>query len=452
MRRMYSVIDLGFGDAGKGTIVDFLASHFSSSLVVRTNGGAQAGHNVMVQKKSHRTHQDTQTLHHCFSQYGSNSLCDMPSTLMADTALFDPAALRVEYNNLFSKLKTPPVFCVGLNAKVVTPYHKIANKIREGLRVKKHGSCGMGIGELMKQYETTPDLVIHARELNEPEILKKKFGGYREKLLEEFGGLPRPVDGIDQIDIDALKREENVDRLVEHLYTTSLELHSKCFVSTENERSYLSTYGAQAVIFEGAQGVLLDQTYGFNPYTTWSDTTGRTVDDFVSRNLYDMPKSYTPMLRIGVMRTFQTRHGPGPMPTESPTLSKKICDFNNPYNPWQGHFRVGWLDLVLLRYALKLTQIDVLAVTHLDKIAFGETVKVCDAYEIDGEVTKDIHPQMGRNYSEVVGDMVGRAKPIYDEYVFSNQEDFIEFIENAAKVPVRIISSGPLRSDKKILL
>ena len=127
-------------------------------------------------------------------------------------------------------------------------------------------------------------------------------------------------------------------------------------------------------VFEGAQGVLLDEYRGFHPYTTWSTVTTHHAWELIDE------MGVEAVSVLGVTRAYATRHGEGPLPTFSPELTERLRDPGNPWNPWQGGMRCGWLDLPLLRYAAATVgPLDGLVVNHLDQIADGD-VSICDAY------------------------------------------------------------------------
>jgi adenylosuccinate synthase len=130
------------------------------------------------------------------------------------------------------------------------------------------------------------------------------------------------------------------------------------------------------VVFEGAQGVLLDADAGFHPYTTWSCCTAANAFELIKEM---MPDSH--ISKIGVIRSYAMRHGPGPLPTETDTLSSVISEHNK-YNEWQGIVRYGWFDAVLARYALAVAGgVDTLAVTHMDMLSRLKTWRYCLGYK-----------------------------------------------------------------------
>ena len=155
------VTDLGFGDAGKGTVVDYLARQAMGAVIVRFNGGAQAAHNVHTADGKH----------HTFSQFGSGMLVPGTRTFLSHHVLFDPFALQNEAAALAKIVSGDPLTRVMVDggALTVTPFQKAANRVRESLRGQgRHGSVGMGIGETMADMLTFPELAVYAHDLRDP--------------------------------------------------------------------------------------------------------------------------------------------------------------------------------------------------------------------------------------------------------------------------------------------
>ena len=164
------VTDLGFGDAGKGTIVDYLTRQSASAIIVRFNGGAQAAHNVHT----------TDGKHHTFSQFGSGILTAGTRTFLSHYVLFDPFALQNEAQALSDLGLVNPLSRVIVDgaALTVTPFQKAANRVRESLRGDgRHGSVGMGIGETMADMLAFPELAVYAVDLRDPALLFLKLTG-----------------------------------------------------------------------------------------------------------------------------------------------------------------------------------------------------------------------------------------------------------------------------------
>src|SRR5436309_2467866 len=136
------------------------------------------------------------------------------------------------------------------------------------------------------------------------------------------------------------------------------------------------------MIFEGAQGVLLDESFGFHPHTTWSNTTFANADSLLNEAEYEGSRT-----RIGVLRCYFTRHGPGPLVTEDASLRDRLCEPHNDASGWQGEFRVGSFDAVAARYALKAVGgVDSLVITHLDRLP-ELPGRICNEYLMDNGQT-----------------------------------------------------------------
>ncbi|WP_068902846.1 adenylosuccinate synthetase [Planomonospora sphaerica] len=395
MRDHVIVVDLGYGDAGKGTVVDWLCSRGGVSAVVRFNGGAQAGHNVVLPDGRH----------HTFSQFGSGTLRGVP-THLSRYIVVDPFALTAEADHL-RRIGVPDPYgmlTVDREALLATPYHVAAGRARELARGgKRHGSCGMGVGEAMAYALEHPFMAPRVGDCERPWALTRKLEALRERL---------GADGPPVADCVAAYRAfaEQV-ALVDPSYVTAL-------------------LRRRPVVFEGAQGVLLDEWHGFHPHTTWSTTTfGNALA------LLDGAAA----VRLGVLRTYTTRHGPGPLVTEDPRL--RLPEPHNRDGRWQGPFRTGHFDAVAHRYALSAAGgADALALTHLD----APVSRMCDSYDI-GELP------VGRR-GDLEGQArltarLGRVRPHYADGV----DDWPEAVTGALGVPVWLGSSGPTSADKALI-
>ncbi|HEX7304253.1 adenylosuccinate synthetase [Lentzea sp.] len=344
------VVGLGFGDEGKGAVVDALCADGPVSAVVRFNGGAQAAHNVVVDGR-----------HHTFSQFGSGTLAGVP-TWLSRFVLVEPIALATESRELEAIGVADPLslLSVDAGALLTTPFHVAANRARENARgADRHGSCGKGIGE------TVWYGLLDGHKLGD--VVEE------QEVLGEPGPAPTVGDCLDpralRRKLDALARfyepligaGPEVDGLVE-LYRAFADAVR---ITTGDEAGRLADSGR--LVFEGAQGVLLDETYGFHPHTTWSTV--------VPRNARELLQGRSARV-LGVTRTYQTRHGAGPLPTEDPAVLARFPERHNGTGEFQGAWRAGHLDADLLRYSVDCCGgIDGLAVTHLDatglKVAAG---------------------------------------------------------------------------------
>lgn len=381
------VVDLGYGDAGKGTVVDWLCATRDVRAVVRFNGGAQAGHNVVL----------ADGRHHTFAQFGSGTLRGVP-THLSRFVVVDPLALAAEAAHLERLGVADPfaLLTVDRDALLATPYHAEAGRRREVARgSSRHGSCGMGVGEVMAYWLEQGALAPRAGD--PPGVLARKLRVLREAL----GVAGPPVEDC----VDAYRAFAERVRLVDSAFTARL-------------------VSSGSVVFEGAQGVLLDENWGFDPYTTWSTTTFSNAEELLGG---------VGAVRLGVLRTYTTRHGPGPLVTEDPTL--ELPERHNVTGPWQGPFRLGHFDAVAHRYAAEAAGgVDLLALTHLDV----PVSRMCVSYDPPVSFERD----MDRTTRMM------RARPVYEEGV----SDWVAAISDVMKAPVWIASHGPAAESKRALV
>ncbi|MCX2950086.1 adenylosuccinate synthetase [Lentzea sp. NEAU-D7] len=344
------VVGLGFGDEGKGAVVDALCAEGGVSTVVRFNGGAQAAHNVIAGGR-----------HHTFSQFGSGTLAGVP-TWLSRYVLVEPIALATESRELEALGVANPLslMSVDAGALLTTPFHVAANRARERARGgDRHGSCGKGIGETawygLLAGASEGDVVEGQRVLGEPGPAPTVGDCLNPAVLR------RRLDALARFYEPLIGDGPDVGELV-GLYTAFADAVR---ITTGDEAGRLADSGR--LVFEGAQGVLLDETHGFHPHTTWSTTTPRNAKALLGGR---------PARVLGVTRTYQTRHGAGPLPTEDQSVLDRFPEAHNGTGEFQGAWRAGHLDATLLRYSVDCCGgIDGLAVTHLDagglKVAIG---------------------------------------------------------------------------------
>ncbi|MEU6828248.1 adenylosuccinate synthetase [Nocardia beijingensis] len=398
------VVDLGFGDAGKGATVDWLCaseSGFDVSAVVRFNGGAQAAHNVVAEGR-----------HHTFAQFGSGTFAGVP-TLLSRHMLVEPIALAAEARELAALGVRDPLSLLRIDGRALltTPIHIAANRAREDARGSaRHGSCGRGIGE------TAEYALAHAAptvsDCLRPLVLRRKL----RAMAAHYG----PLIGSSE------HRYEPIDDLVD-MYR---EFAAAVRIVGDEQLARFARRGT--VVFEGAQGVLLDEWRGFHPHTTWS-----TVE----------PRNARAMLAgigasgyvLGVTRTYQTRHGAGPFPTEASGLA--LTEPHNTAGRYQGEFRLGHLDTMLLRYAIDVSGgIDGLVVNHLD--VAGRRY-AATRYTVDG-VALDAVP-IGRwqdlDHQRELTRLLTRADPVLAEM----PDDPVPWLARTLGVPIVLTADGPGR-------
>jgi adenylosuccinate synthase len=336
--------------------------------------------------------------------------------------LVDPLALAAEAGHL-AALGVPDALArltVDRDALLTTPYHRAANQAREIARGQdRHGSCGMGIGETARYALSYPADAPRAGDCAAPRALAGQLALLRDRLTGELGPLGAPAVA----DV----------RAAYQAFAAAVPL---------TDTGYLAGVLRQhRVVFEGAQGVLLDQWCGFHPYTTWSTTTFGNAETLLA-------EAGETAVRLGVVRGYLTRHGPGPFVTEDPTL--ELPEPHNRRGRWQGVFRTGHLDAVALRYAVEVTGgVDAAAVTHLDTIA-RQPVRLCRGYQVDGQRLERLAPGPERDlgYQEQLTAMLFRARPEYEEPGMNWPAE----IGRVLGAPVTLISRGPTAADKEALV
>jgi adenylosuccinate synthase len=412
------VTDLGFGDSGKGSVTDWLCSPHGTALrgerpaaaVVRYNGGAQAGHNVTDGRR-----------HHTFSQFGSGTFHRTP-TFLSRFMMIDPLALAAEDAHLEEAGLggALDLMTIDRDALITTPYHVAANRARERARgAGRHGSCGKGIGETARFALEHPDAAVRARDCAGPAVqLRRKLTWTRLLLTEEAGPLGDvpPVSGL----------------------AAAYEAFASRVALTDGRAHLARLLKSGPVIFEGAQGVLLDEQFGFHPYTTWSATTSANAETLLA-------EAGEGGFRLGVTRSYMTRHGAGPFVTEDPALS-----FGEPHNTtdeWQGAFRAGHPDAMALAYAAEVNGgIDGLAVTHLDQ-ASRYQLRLCTGYTgpYGSRITKispDPGPHRSLAWQAQLTNVLAGCTPAYDD-ARPGPEDWPDILGGIAGVPVVLRSHGP---------
>jgi adenylosuccinate synthase len=350
MSKATIVVGLGFGDEGKGGVVDFLARHHPCATVVRHNGGAQALHHVVSTAGVHG-----------FAQFGSGSFVPTTRTHLSRFMLVNPLNMLPEAEHL-RVLGVTDIFertTVDPRAQIITPYHRSLNRLRELSRgADRHGSCGQGIGEAVSDRLIRGDDVPLMGDFSRPAMLIEKLRATQETCARAGYELEVPD-------------ETTVGRELVALEVSPLEVFGALARVPTLKHAHDEALAGD-LIFEGAQGVLLDEDYGFTPHVTWSRTT-----DVNARTLLTEADYAGEIQCLGVIRSYLTRHGPGPFETEvandrSWPQGRELLELpeeHNGHGVWQGAWRVGWLDTVVLNYAIEgCEHIDGLAMTHLDRV------------------------------------------------------------------------------------
>ncbi len=287
MKKAFVVVGLGFGDESKGAWTSYLADKYNAELVVRYCGGSQCGHNVQLENG----------YRHTFSQFGAGTFSGAKTYLSKDVIINIPA-LKHEADSLVENGRI--IFYVLMNKLHVDPYclvstifHQRANHIKEISRasdpnsIDRHGSCGHGIGETRSYWLKYGNDAIFASDLKNKNVLYHKLELLRQRYLLD-------TNNKNFYDLTSFDEAENLYRIADkYLFN----------ISGVDDIKF------ETVIFEGAQGILLDEYYGFHPHTTWSTVTPHHALSLAKRLKIDDVKVF------GATRTYTTRHGAGPFPS-----------------------------------------------------------------------------------------------------------------------------------------
>jgi adenylosuccinate synthase len=338
-------------------------------------------------------------------------------------------------------------------ALVITPFQRAANRLREIARGDgRHGSCGHGVGEAASDALSFPDEALRLRHLRS-DGLAERLRRIQERKHAEIADIIAACDALPQAQ-DEISCFEDVSMPEKWIAQLEPFLAQARIRTEEDIRKDL--IDRQGVVFEGAQGVLLDEWRGFHPYTTWSTCTFDNALDLLEG--CGWPGD---VVRLGVIRGYATRHGAGPFPTEDAEMSRLLPDADNVANDWQRDFRVGWLDLVAVRYAIAACGgLDALAVTCLDRLKPLPTWMVCDDYETDAGALHDLPLGAFKDlaHQEGLTGLLTRARPKFRR-TSSRRELEDKAIEHAMAIAWMLeageegllVSTGPTRQDKTII-
>ncbi len=418
------VIGAQWGDEGKGKITDLLSR--SADVVVRYQGGVNAGHTVVVQGQTFKLH-----------LIPSGILYPDTECIIGCGTVIDPQVLIQELDQLDKLNVSTANLLISETAHVTMPYHRLIDQASEERRgTHKIGTTGRGIGPTYA--DKSERTGIRVLDLMDPTALRKKLNwtiNYKNVILEKLYELP-PLDPETVIE-QYLKYAE---RLRPHVVDSSLKIYE----AIQQRRN---------ILFEGAQGTLLDLDHGTYPYVTSSNPVagGACVGAGVGPTMIDRV--------IGVAKAYTTRVGEGPFPTElDGTLGELLCDRGAEFGTTTGRRRrCGWFDAVIGRYAVRINGLDCLAITKLDVLDTLEEIQVCVAYEIDGKHCRDF-PSSARLFS--------RCQPIYKtmpgwqqstEHCRSLEDlpkqalDYLKFLAELMEVPIALVSLGASR-DQTIIV
>jgi adenylosuccinate synthase len=418
------VIGAQWGDEGKGKITDLLSR--SADVVVRYQGGVNAGHTIVVNGQTFKLH-----------LIPSGILYPDTECIIGCGTVIDPQVLIGELEQLKQLNISTANLLISQTAHVTMPYHRLIDQAVEERRGNhKIGTTGRGIGPTYA--DKSERTGIRVLDLMEPEGLREQLEwtiNYKNVILEKLYNLP-PLDPQQVID----QYLEYAEYLRPYVVDTSVKIYD----AIKRRRN---------ILFEGAQGTLLDLDHGTYPYVTSSNPVagGACVGTGLGPTMIDRV--------IGVSKAYTTRVGEGPFPTElQGKIGELLCERGAEFGTTTGRQRrCGWFDAVIGRYAVRINGMDCIALTKLDVLDTLAEIKVCVAYEIDGDRCEHF-PTNARHFA--------RCRPIYKtlpgwqvsttncrtlEDLPKQALDYLKFLAELMEVPIAIVSLGASR-DQTIIV
>jgi len=415
------VVGAQWGDEGKGKIVDVFSAH--ADMVVRYQGGANAGHTLVVDGVKTVLHLVPSGILH------SETTCVIAAGVVIDVEGLAEEIRKLKQNNY---LQNPKQLLISDSCTVILPYHKALDAAREkALAGGKIGTTGKGIGPAYEDRASRRAIIF--ADLFDQSSLKQKL----ELSLSEKNALLEKVYGEKTFD---------VNEIIKKLISLAEELapYRSRDVSSLVHRNLKS---GKKVLFEGAQGTLLDILHGTYPYVTSSSTVAGSACIGTGIGPTNINKV------IGITKAYTTRVGSGPFPTElKDEIGQKIQTIGHEFGSTTGRARrCGWLDLVALKYAIRVNGITNIALLKLDVLTGFERIGVCTGYKINGEAIAEF-PTSATELEKV--EPIVEYLPGWKEDLtkISNLKDlprnatsYIDFIGNQLGSPIDVISIGPGR-------
>ncbi|WP_149736423.1 adenylosuccinate synthase [Propionispora hippei] len=418
------VIGTQWGDEGKGKIVDYLAER--ADVVVRYQGGNNAGHTVVVGDQEFKLH-----------LLPSGILYNGKTCVIGNGVVVDPKVMLEEIKSMQAKGIDTSSLKLSNRAHLIMPYHRLLDEVEETSRGDfKIGTTKRGIGPCYMDKNARSG--IRVCDLLEPEEFKEKLA----RNLEAKNHLLKAVYNTDGFDFAEVLKEyqEYAEQLRPYVADTSAILHE-------------SIKGGQKVLFEGAQATLLDLDHGTYPYVTSSHPIagGACIGAGVG------PSKINKV--VGVVKAYTTRVGEGPFPTElHDATGDLIREEGHEYGTTTGRpRRCGWLDACIIRYAGYVSGIDYMAITRLDILDKLPMVKICVAYKYDGKIINEFPASLN---------VLSRVEPVYEElpgwqqptsHIRSyedlplNARRYVERLSEVSGIAIGLVSVGPGREQTMIL-
>ncbi len=415
-----SVFGAQWGDEGKGKIIDGMAR--DADVVVRYQGGANAGHTVVVGDAKYVLHLiPSGILHPQKRNVIGNGLALDPIKLVKEIEGLRERGVRVGPENLF----------VSARAHVIFDHHRLLDKLAERWKGDgRIGTTGRGIGPCYSDKAARTGLRI--ADLLSADCCRERLS----TVLKEKNALITKVHGADSIDLDReVERFVELGRILAPYVADTGALVRKAYAAGER------------ILFEGAQGVMLDIDHGTYPYVTSSNTSTAGIAAGVG-----FPPNRIERV-VGIAKAYCTRVGEGPFPSEDHgDEGDAIRKAGNEYGATTGRpRRCGWFDAVAVRYAMDLNGADSLVMTNLDVLTGFPELKVAVAYRVDGELVSEF-PAAATDLNGI--EVVTESRPGWTEDICAVRQwkdlpekarTYVEWVESLVGVPIELLSVGPER-------
>lgn len=421
MAHVIIVVGAQWGDEGKGKIIDLLAEF--ADVIVRFQGGSNAGHTLVVKGEKF-----------VFHLIPSGILHKGKRCIIGSGVVLDPKVLVEEIDSLKEKgyLQDDSQFLLSEETHLIFPYHKMIDNGRERIRSGKIGTTGRGIGPAYEDKASRDG--IRVIDLAEEEIFRRKL---EENLAQKNYYLSHVLQE-EELELEPLYQEymKYGERLRRYVTNTSLFL-------TQQIKD------GKKILFEGAQGSLLDVDHGTYPYVTSSNTVAGNACTGAGIGPTQID------LVLGACKAYTTRVGGGPFPTELlDEIGATLREKGGEYGATTGRpRRCGWFDAVVARHAVRVNGLGGLAITKLDTLTGFKTIKMCTAYRMEDKVITEFPPSV---------DVVARCQPIYEELEGWHEEisgakeisqlppaaqRYLARIEELTQTPIHIVSVGAQRDE-----
>ncbi|NVJ48994.1 MAG: adenylosuccinate synthase [Gammaproteobacteria bacterium] len=427
MAKNVVVLGTQWGDEGKGKVVDLLTDRVSG--VVRYQGGHNAGHTLVIDGEKTVLHLiPSGILRENVTCYIGNGVVLSPEALMEEIHMLEARQVPVRERLRISAACT-----------LILPYHIKLDQAREAAKTgdKKIGTTGRGIGPAYEDKVARRGLRVE--DLFYPERLREKLA----EVLEYHNFVLSQYFKVDAIDLDELYQQ-----------CLAWAEEIKPLVADVPEALHQERSAGHSLLFEGAQGTLLDIDHGTFPFVTSSNTTaGGTATGSGFGPLY---LDYV----LGITKAYTTRVGGGPFPTElHDEVGERLGERGHEFGATTGRRRrCGWLDAVALRRAVQINSVSGFCLTKLDVLDGLKTVKICISYSCPDNGEMNVTPVGAEGFAKVTPNYI--EMPGWDENTYgvqnydalpANAKAFIKKIEEVVGVPVDIISTGPDRNETMIL-